>query len=302
VANNISEWSVTDASNNTGSAPDFPVEGQAPSTVNDTMRTIYGAVARWYQDTNGTLETAGSSNAYTLTTNNARATLADQSMLVFNVDRANTGAATLAVDGLDAKAMRIRGAALVANDLLEDVTVIAVYNATDDAYDLIVPPLPVDIDPDSDSQVIEGDWTFTGAVEFNTGAVTFDGTITGGATLTGQDNASAAEVGFKGAPQTTHSAASSYPIVLADAGKHIYLTVDATGATIPANGTIAFPIGTAIAIVNDTGGNVTISITTDTLELAGLGTTGSRTLSDNGVACILKVTATVWKIVGAGVS
>ena len=90
---NIHDWDVTAAGNNTGSPPDFPIEGMAPSTVNDTMRENMAAIARWYADSKGSLVTGGTSNAYTLTSNNVYTALADQPVLVFRVDRANTGAA-----------------------------------------------------------------------------------------------------------------------------------------------------------------------------------------------------------------
>ena len=47
---------------------------------------------------------------------------------------------------------------------------------------------------------------------------------------------------------------------------------------------------------------ITIAITTDTMRLAGPGTTGSRTLAANGVATALKVTATDWIISGTGLT
>jgi hypothetical protein len=66
---------------------------------------------------------------------------------------------------------------------------------------------------------------------------------------------------------------------------------------------VAYPIGTAITFVNDLGaGVITIAITTDTLLLAGVGSTGSRTLAAAGVATALKITSTAWIISGAGLS
>ncbi len=92
----------------------------------------------------------------------------------------------------------------------------------------------------------------------------------------------------------------NYTLVLTDAPKHIYKASGGAGETwtIPANASVAFPIGTAIALVNQGGGALTIAITTDTLTLEYVGTTGSRTLADNGIAIILKVTATDWMISG----
>lgn len=101
-------------------------------------------------------------------------------------------------------------------------------------------------------------------------------------------------VWFRNIPQNSKSAA--YTLVLADSGKHIYHpSADTTARTrtIPANASVAYPIGTAITFVNDTSAWViTIAITTDTLVLAWAGTTGSRTLAANGVATAIKVTST----------
>ena len=101
-------------------------------------------------------------------------------------------------------------------------------------------------------------------------------------------------VWFRNIPQNSKSAA--YTLVLADSGKHIYHpSADTTPRiwTIPANSSVAYPIGTAITFVNDTSAWViTIAITTDTLVLAWAGTTGSRTLAANGVATAIKITST----------
>jgi hypothetical protein len=111
-------------------------------------------------------------------------------------------------------------------------------------------------------------------------------------------------VGFLNIPQNSQSAA--YTLVLGDAGKHIlHPSADTTARTftIPANGSVAFPVGTAITFVNqNSAGTVTIAITTDTMRLAGAGTTGSRTLAANGVATAIKITSTEWIISGTGVT
>ena len=101
---------------------------------------------------------------------------------------------------------------------------------------------------------------------------------------------------------------ASYPIVLADSGKQIYYTGSAAAQTItiPANGSVAFPIGTTLMIINDASAAVTISIaiTSDVLVQAGTATpsTGTRTLARYGIATAVKVTATRWFISGPGVS
>ncbi len=111
-------------------------------------------------------------------------------------------------------------------------------------------------------------------------------------------------VGYLGIPQNSQSA--DYTLVLTDSGKHIYHPgADTTPRTwtIPANASVAFPLGTAVTFVNDTSaGAITIAITSDTLVLAGAGTTGSRTLAANGIATAVKITSTRWMISGTGLS
>ena len=103
-------------------------------------------------------------------------------------------------------------------------------------------------------------------------------------------------------PQNAQSAA--YTLVLSDAGKSIVHPITDNNArtfTIPANGSVAYPVGTAITFINMIN-TVTISITTDTMYLAGTGSTGSRTLAAYGVATAIKVTSTSWIVSGNGLT
>ena len=109
----------------------------------------------------------------------------------------------------------------------------------------------------------------------------------------------AASLGYLGIPQ--NSQAANYTTVIGDAGKHIYVTATST-VTIDSNANVAYPIGTTIDIIADTGATVTIAITADTMYLAGTGTTGSRTLAAFGMATAVKVTATSWFISGYGLT
>jgi len=73
--------------------------------------------------------------------------------------------------------------------------------------------------------------------------------------------------------------------------------------TIPANSSVPFPVGTIITLDNRAGaGAITLAINTDTLELVGAGTVGSRTIAAGGQATLLKVEATVWRVGGVGVT
>lgn len=108
-------------------------------------------------------------------------------------------------------------------------------------------------------------------------------------------------VGWRDMPLNAQSA--PYTLVLADRGKMIRANAGCTTVTIPANASVAFPDGATIVIVNNTGGNISIAITTDTLFLAGTTTTGTRTLANNGIATVAKAyTSTQWSISGPGVS
>lgn len=103
---------------------------------------------------------------------------------------------------------------------------------------------------------------------------------------------------------TQNSQSSDYTLVLADSGKHIYHPLTDNNPrtyTIPANSSVAFPIGTAITFVNEVNA-ISIAITTDTMLLAGSGSTGTRSLAAYGTATALKVGATRWIISGVNLS
>jgi hypothetical protein len=103
-----------------------------------------------------------------------------------------------------------------------------------------------------------------------------------------------------------NSQSADYTLALTDQGGRVYHPAADTSArtwTIPANSSVAVPIGTAITIINDTSaGALTIAITSDTLVFAGTGSTGSRTLAANGDATLLKIGATRWRINGTGLT
>jgi hypothetical protein len=142
--------------------------------------------------------------------------------------------------------------------------------------------------------------TMTGNIVFNSGqplGTPSSGTLSS-CTVDGTD-----AVGFRNIPVNSQSAA--YTAVLADSGKCIlHPSTDATARifTIPANSSVAYPIGTAISFVNMTSQVVSIAITTDTMYLAGTGTTGTRSLAQYGTATALKINSITWIISGAGLT
>ena len=128
------------------------------------------------------------------------------------------------------------------------------------------------------------------------------GTPTSG-TLSGCTVDGTNSVGFRNIPINSHSAA--YTTVLADSGKVIFhpsTDANARTFTIDSNANVAYALGTAITFINMTSQVVTIAITSDTMYLAGTGTTGSRSLAQYGMATAVKMTSTTWIISGSGLT
>lgn len=101
-----------------------------------------------------------------------------------------------------------------------------------------------------------------------------------------------------------NSQSAAYTTVFSDRNKTIlHPTADnnARTFTIDSNANVAYPLGTTLTFYNQIN-TVTIAITSDTMTLAGAGTTGSRTLAANGIATALKVASTAWVINGTGLT
>jgi hypothetical protein len=109
-------------------------------------------------------------------------------------------------------------------------------------------------------------------------------------------------IGYLNIPQNIQ--AGSYTLVLGDSGYHIYHALGAGAATytIPANASVAYPIGSAITFVNMSATSISIAITSDTMYLSSAGTTGTRTLAQYGSATAIKLTSTTWLISGSGLT
>jgi hypothetical protein len=130
---------------------------------------------------------------------------------------------------------------------------------------------------------------------------TFTGVVAGNASGSSTAANGANALGFKGIPASGAGASGAYTLVAGDAGELVYTTTTRT-VTIPANSSVAYEVGTTIVFVSGTGATTTIGITSDTLTLAGAGTTGSRTLAPHGMATAVKVASTAWYISGNGLT
>jgi hypothetical protein len=107
-------------------------------------------------------------------------------------------------------------------------------------------------------------------------------------------------IGYRDVPQIT---VANLTLIASDAGKHYYgANTNPTTITIPLNSSVAFGNGTAISIVNQGTGNITVANAAGvSLYLAGNSTAGSRTLTSYGMATLIKVQVNTWFINGTGV-
>jgi hypothetical protein len=142
--------------------------------------------------------------------------------------------------------------------------------------------------------------TLPAATDTLVGRATTD-TLTNKTAGIATSSSTASSLGYLGIPQS--ETATTATLAIGDAGKHIYVTTAGQTITIPANASVAYPIGTTIGfIAGPSATTVTIAITSDTMYLGGTGTTGSRTLAAHGMATAVKVAATTWYISGNGLT
>ena len=132
----LNDLNITDNSNTAR----FP-EGMAPSIVNDSARALEGRLARGIKDAvEGDKDSTGSSNTYAVAANRTIAAYYDGMRIGFHANHANSGASTLNVDGVGAKAM-VTGTstALTANQILQHQYVDVVFSASGDNFQMLTP-------------------------------------------------------------------------------------------------------------------------------------------------------------------
>ncbi len=146
-----------------------------------------------------------------------------------------------------------------------------------------------------------------------TGLVKGNGASVPAAAVAGTDYLAPAAIGttvlaydaqlFSNIPQNSQSA--NYTLLITDAQKHIYHPSTDNNVrtfTIPANSSVAYPIGTAVTFINRAAATQNIAITTDTMYLGGTANTGTRALATNGMATAIKTNTTEWVISGTGIT
>ena len=220
-----------------------------------------------------------------------------------------TAATTFNTDVTFDNDIAVTGQVTIAGDLIINGTTTTINSVTltvdDKNIELGSTVSPTDVTADGGGITLKGstDKTFnyvnsTGLWTANIGiaATSFTGLAVAATTAS-----TAASVGYMGLPQS--ATATTATLAIGDAGKHIYVNTASQTITIPANASVAYPIGTAITFVaGPSASTMTIAIATDTMYLVGAGTTGSRTLAAYGSATAMKVSATVWFIAGTGLT
>jgi hypothetical protein len=153
--------------------------------------------------------------------------------------------------------------------------------------------------------------TITSAANVTGGNITTAGQITAGGNVTSGNlsvtgnvtgNTAGFAIGYRDIPQVSLSANAT--IATADAGKHFYSTSASNLIlTIANNASQAFQTGSALTIINQGTGNITVAQGSGvTLYLAGNASAGNRTISTFGMATCIKVATNTWFINGTGVA
>jgi hypothetical protein len=128
----------------------------------------------------------------------------------------------------------------------------------------------------------------------NVDSLVSSGNITG--------NTAGFAIGYRDVPQVSFT--GNVTMATADAGKHFYSTQSTSYIlTIANNASQAFQTGSAVTIINQGTGNITVAQGSGvTLYLAGNATAGNRTISTFGMATCIKVATDTWFINGSGVA
>lgn len=168
----VKDWSTTAADNDDADAGINWLEGQAPSTVNDSARAMMAAIASWYALIDaGTVSggtVGGTADAITLTCSPTVSALAAGQRYLFKyTSTGNTGAVTLNIDSLGATAVRYKDVALVSGDIATSDWVFVVYDGT--RFQMLNPPrvswATTDVPTDTTGGAVADLFLFTDASE-----------------------------------------------------------------------------------------------------------------------------------------
>lgn len=243
---------------------------------------------------------AGSNDTYVATLSPVPAAYVTGEHYRFKANTANTGAATINFNALGAKTIKKAAGGITTdladNDIRAGQWVDLIYDGTNMQMQSLLGNAPAGGAGGFGDVVGPGSSTDNAVARFDSTT----GKLIQNSGMTCADDL-AGEIGYINIPQFSYSA--DHTAVIGERGGHLYHPVGDNNPrtfTIPSN-SVAYPIGTALTLINDKN-TLTIAITTDTLVWAEDGSTGSRTLAENGMATAIKVASTRWIISGTGLS
>jgi hypothetical protein len=146
----IFDWSKTAASNGNSDAAINFQEGQAPSTVNDSARSLMARIAYWRDWFSGNFTQSGSSNAYTMTSGESLSAYTAGMRFLWKPNADSTGAVTLNLDSIGAKKVYLPvGTQAGSGDIDADAVYDVVYQTTLDSsnggFKIVGPSLDADL-------------------------------------------------------------------------------------------------------------------------------------------------------------
>lgn len=135
----VPEWS-TNANENNSPAPDGAPEGMPAEANNDVLREMMASLARWYQDSNGSLVSTdlniGINDGYAITSNESYDKIASSAPFAFRPHDTNTQGAGVEIDG-ELKGVFSSTGASSGGELIADVITLFVYNSNLNGLQLV---------------------------------------------------------------------------------------------------------------------------------------------------------------------
>ena len=114
-------------------------------------------------------------------------------------------------------------------------------------------------------------------------------------------NVNGYSIGYRDIPQITLTGNTT--LALTDTGKHYYSANTTYTVTVPTNSAVPFNIGAAITFVQEGAQAITFTPAAGvTMYLAGNSTSANRSLTNYGMATLMKVGTNIWFINGTGLT
>ena len=141
----IFDWSTTAASNGNSDPTVNFLEGQAPSSLNDSARALMARLSHWRNWFAGNMTQGGASNAYTITSGESLSAYTAAMRFLWKPNAASTGAVTINIDGLGAKKVYLpsgsqAGSGDISANAIYDLVYIASLDSSNGGFKIVGPP------------------------------------------------------------------------------------------------------------------------------------------------------------------